>query len=181
MPPELQAAVVPGFGHAHKERMAAYRHFASFGALVSDECSGRVFARPGNPQPIAWYQIGARETQKLLFGIARTAEAFFEAGAREVYSGVAVEPILRSKGDARSLEHRRIHASRIEVMAFHPMGTVRAGARELSACDPWGRLHGWQGIAVADASLFPTSNKINPQLTIMALAHRAARLWAATG
>jgi cholesterol oxidase len=66
-------------------------------------------------------------------------------------------------------------------MAFHPMGTVRAGAPEIAACDPWGRLHGWQGIAVADASLFPTSNKINPQLTIMALAHRAARLWAATG
>jgi len=177
VPPELQAAVVPGFGHAHKERMSGYRRFASFGALVSDECSGRVFARPGRPQPLAWYQIGARETQKLLFGIARTAEAFFEAGAREVYSGVSCEPILRSKRDAHSLERRRIHASRIEVMAFHPMGTARAGALGLAACDPWGRLHGWQGITVADASLFPTSNKINPQLTIMALVRRGAREW----
>ena len=177
VPPELQAAVVPGFGHTHKERMSGFRCFASFGALVSDECSGRVFARPGNPQPIAWYQIGARETQKLLFGIARTAEAFFEAGAREVYSGVSCEPVLRSKRDAQSLERRRVPASRIEIMAFHPMGTARAGAPGLSACDPWGRLHGYQGIAVADGSLFPTSNRINPQLTIMALVRRAARQW----
>jgi choline dehydrogenase-like flavoprotein len=65
-------------------------------------------------------------------------------------------------------------------MAFHPMGTARAGAPGLSACDPWGRLHGHQGLAVADGSLFPTSNKINPQLTIMALVRRAARKWAKT-
>jgi choline dehydrogenase-like flavoprotein len=32
------------------------------------------------------------------------------------------------------------------------------------------------GLYVADASVFPTSSGVNPMLTIMGLAHRAARI-----
>ncbi|MFQ5513908.1 MAG: GMC family oxidoreductase N-terminal domain-containing protein [Myxococcota bacterium] len=181
VPPALQAAVLPGFGHAHKQRMVSFRTLASFGALISDESSGRVVALRGSSRPLAWYRLQRRDTRKLLFGIARTAEAFFVAGAEEVYSGVAAKPILRNRREALALERLHVPASGIEIGAFHPMGTVRAGAPGRAACDPWGRLRGWEGLAIADASLFPTSNRINPQLTIMALAQRAARSWAAAG
>jgi choline dehydrogenase-like flavoprotein len=181
VPPELQAAVLPGFGHAHKERMASFPRLASFGALISDESSGRVRVRRGQIRPKAWYQLGRQDVEKLLFAIARTAEAFFSAGAEEVYSGVSCLPVLRSPQEAKTLERLRVRPAQIEIAAFHPMGTARAGTREQAACDPWGRVHGCSGIAVADASLFPTSNRINPQLTIMALARRAAMSWAKGG
>jgi choline dehydrogenase-like flavoprotein len=45
---------------------------------------------------------------------------------------------------------------------------------ETSVVDAWGRVHGHPSIVVADASLFPTSSKVNPYLTIMALAERNA-------
>lgn len=181
VPPELQAVAIPGFGHAHKARMAEFRRLASFGALISDESSGRVFAPGGRAQPIAWYTLNRRDTRKLLFAIARVAEAFIVAGAEEVYSGVATRPVVRDRQGACALEHEPARATQIEITAFHPMGTARAGAPGLAACDPWGRIHGHTGIAVADASLLPTSNKINPQLTIMALARRAAQRWASDG
>jgi choline dehydrogenase-like flavoprotein len=46
--------------------------------------------------------------------------------------------------------------------------------RATSVTDARGRVHGHPGIVVADASLFPASSKVNPYLTIMALAERNA-------
>lgn len=181
VPPEVQAAVIPGFGYAFQERMAAFERMASFGALISDEDSGRVWSRGADARPFALYSLSRRDTRKLVFAIARTAQAFFAAGAQEVYSGINVMPVLRSMRDVHELERARVPASRIEVMAFHPMGTARAGAPGVGACDPWGRVYGYENLAVADASLFPTSNRINPQLTIMALVRRNALEWIRRG
>ena len=37
------------------------------------------------------------------------------------------------------------------------------------------RVHGYDDLYVCDASVFPTSLTVNPQLTVMALAHYAAQ------
>ena len=39
-----------------------------------------------------------------------------------------------------------------------------------SVCDESGRVHGYEGLLVADASVIPTNLGVNPQHTIMALA-----------
>ena len=181
VPPEVQAAAVPGFGATYRERMRAFNRMASFGALISDESAGRVWSIGHSGRPLAWYSLNSRDRRKLLFAIARTAEAFFAAGAQEVYTGVAALPVLRSRTQIAEFERCRVSPSQIEVMAFHPMGTARSGAPEWSVCDPWGKVYGYHGLAVADASLFPTSNRINPQLTIMALVRRNAHHWVAQG
>jgi choline dehydrogenase-like flavoprotein len=36
------------------------------------------------------------------------------------------------------------------------------------------RVHGFSNLHVCDASVFPTAITVNPQLTVMALAHYAA-------
>ena len=60
-------------------------------------------------------------------------------------------------------------------MAFHPLGSARAGARpEAAVVDGDLRLHGAQGIHVADGSVVPSALGVNPQITIMALATRLA-------
>jgi choline dehydrogenase-like flavoprotein len=62
------------------------------------------------------------------------------------------------------------------LMAFHPMGTARAGADpERAVVDPDLALHGVEGVHVADGSVVPSSLGVNPQITIMALATRLAR------
>ncbi len=177
VPPDVQAPIVPGFGHAHKQAMSEFRRFASFGALVSDDSSGRVFQFGKSVDPVPAYRMNRADARKLVFGICRTAELFFDAGAEVVYSGISGLPRLNNKSDVARLERMNISPAQIEVMAFHPMGTARTGDQRLAACDPWGRIHGYTGVAVADGSLLPTSNRINPQLTIMALSHRAAERW----
>ena len=60
-------------------------------------------------------------------------------------------------------------------MAFHPLGTARADARpDHGVVDGDLKLHGVEGVYVADASVVPSSLGVNPQITIMALATRLA-------
>src|SRR5262249_58754158 len=97
---------------------------------------GRV--RAGNGSfPRVTYQLGAADARKLARAIGLTAEIFFAAGAREVYSGVHSRPVIRSADDARTLQQAALPASEFEMLAFHPPRTARMGA----VTDSSGRLH----------------------------------------
>lgn len=172
--PPIQAPNVPGFGQAHLERMRDFDRWGSFGALISDESAGRVLA-----SGVALYRLNRKDTEKLRRAIAITTDIFLAAGAEEVFTGIAVQPIVRSKQDADRLRSVKVRATDIEMMAFHPMGTAAVGRDGgQGAVDAHGKVFGYEGLYVADTGLFPTSNRINPQLTLMALAMRNAREWA---
>jgi choline dehydrogenase-like flavoprotein len=173
VPPELLAPTLPGAGAEHEDRISAVARMASFGALISDTSEGRIRRFGGRSLP--WYRMNASDVRLMRRALSLLSRIFFAAGAREVYPGVRQAPVLRSTAEAEALEHLALRASDFELMAFHPMGTTRMGgdARH-SAVDPAGRLRGVSGVYVADASLFPSSSRLNPQLTIMALATRIA-------
>jgi choline dehydrogenase-like flavoprotein len=64
----------------------------------------------------------------------------------------------------------------IPVSAAHLMGGCGMGrSADDSVTDAWGRVHGLPWLRVADSSLFPDALQINPYLTVMALADRAAQ------
>jgi choline dehydrogenase-like flavoprotein len=58
----------------------------------------------------------------------------------------------------------------------HQCGTVRFGTDRRSAVlDPWCRAYDLENLYVVDASFFPSSGAVNPSLTIVAQALRAAQ------
>ncbi|MEA2469311.1 MAG: hypothetical protein QOE38_309, partial [Thermoleophilaceae bacterium] len=68
-----------------------------------------------------------------------------------------------------------VRARDLTLMAFHPLGTARADARPAhGVVDGDLKLHGADGVYVADGSVVPSSIGVNPQITIMALATRLA-------
>ena len=174
VPPALAAPALPGVAHEHRARMANYARLGSFGALISDVSEGRVRATKGK-WPLVTYTMLPADVAKLARAIGLTARVFFAAGAEEVYSAVFPHPVLRSEQDTRQLESDRLRPSDIEMMAFHPQGTCRMGSDSKHAVtDSFGRCYGTRHLYVGDASLFPSSTKVNPQITIMALATRIA-------
>jgi choline dehydrogenase-like flavoprotein len=173
VPPAVQAPNIPGVGEEHRQRISEFGRFASFGALISDHTSGRVRANG-----LVTYKLNRTDTDKLQRAIAITAEIFLHAGAEEVYTGIASQPVVKTQADLARLRTLRVKAADIEMMAFHPMGTAAMGSSGLQGVtDAYGRVFGVRNLAVADTSLFPTSNRINPQLTLMALAMRNAKFW----
>ena len=65
------------------------------------------------------------------------------------------------------------------VTAYHPLGTARIAADPTQGvCDDRHRVFGRQGLYVIDGSSVPSSLGVNPQITIMSMATRAAELMA---
>lgn len=174
VPPPLLAPTLPGAGHAHERRMAAVERMASFGALISDSSEGRILRIGARSLP--WYRMNPTDVRRMQRAISLLARIYFAAGAREVYPGLRQMPILRSREEAERLEHAKVRASDFELMAFHPLGTTRMGVDpRRSVVDASGRVHGMEGLYIADTGIFPGSTRLNPQLTLMALATRIAR------
>lgn len=161
-PPAYAAAALPLSGRRHAEAMARYRNLAQFGLMVSDSSRGRVHAVAG--RPLIRYDLGAADLAKVRSGLAKLEQLFLAAGAREVYLPL---PAGRRPHDARARD--------LKLMAFHPLGTARAHRDPaLGVVDGDLRVHGVEGLHVADGAVVPSALGVNPQLTIMALATRLA-------
>ena len=147
--------------------------------MVSDTSVGRVFAgRLGAPFA-AFYQINRADAQTLRFGIARIAEIYLAAGAKRVFTGFHRVPVVDSRKSLERLEDAPVTARDLEIMAFHPLGTCAMGSDpRKSVVDFSLATHDVPNLHIMDASVIPASLGVNPQITIMALALRAARLLA---
>jgi choline dehydrogenase-like flavoprotein len=161
-PPSYVAMSLPLTGARHARAMADYRHLAQFGLMVSDTSRGSVRSLGG--RPLIRYDLVRDDLARFRSGLARMRELFEAAGAREIYLPLphGVEP-----------EQARVQD--LKLMAFHPLGTARADARPThGVVDGRLRVHGAEGVRVADGSVVPSSLGVNPQITIMALATRLA-------
>jgi choline dehydrogenase-like flavoprotein len=121
------------------------------------------------------YRLTDDDAAALRFGIARAAEVHFAAGAAEVYPQVGRVAVLRPGEQKALVEQARFHPGELRLEAFHPMGTTRMGRDpRTSVVSPSGETHDVPGLYVADSGLFPTSLRVNPMVTIMAVARRVA-------
>ncbi|MGZ0147651.1 GMC family oxidoreductase [Kribbella sp. WER1] len=82
---------------------------------------------------------------------------------REAFPGEAVQ------GNDLSTIQRAVHQT-----VYHPSGTCGIGPT--GVVDPTLQVHHVPGLRVADASVFPTITSVNPVVTVMLVAERAADL-----
>ncbi|MFN7147447.1 MAG: GMC oxidoreductase, partial [Myxococcota bacterium] len=165
MPPDQYFLSIPLAGDELLTLMRDLRHYASAGVVVHDEDSRGAVTSGG-----LTYDLGDLDRTRILAGLRMAARVFFAAGATEVVAGVHGVPIIRSVDQIDAALPDDIGAHDIGLYASHPMGTCRMGADELaSVVNPEGRVWGWRNLYVADASVFPTSLGVNPQVTVMAL------------
>jgi choline dehydrogenase-like flavoprotein len=166
---------LPGSGPKLKERLARYDRLAIIGVHMSDRgSSGRVRVR-GDRVRIG-YRLSEDDAASIRAGIARAADIHFAAGALEVYPQLGGLETVSPGRQSELIENGRFRARDLRLEAFHPMGTARMGgdpARTVVA--PSGETHDVPGLYVCDASIFPTSLRVNPMITIMACARRIAR------
>jgi choline dehydrogenase-like flavoprotein len=161
-PPSYVAMSLALSGPRHAEVMSQYRHLAQLGLMVSDSSRGRVHQIAG--RPVVRYDMTSEDLAKFRTGLMRLDELLRAAGAREVFLPLA------SGARAASARPRDL-----KLIGFHPLGTARADARPThGVVDGDLRVHDVEGVYVADGSVVPSALGVNPQLTIMALATRAA-------
>jgi choline dehydrogenase-like flavoprotein len=171
-PPDYMAMSMPSVGEEHREQLSRYRHLAQFGVMVADTSRGEV--RESLGRAVIRYDLNEHDTRTFKRGLELLAELYWAAGAREVHVPVRHVARLRD-GDSSPLRSARVRAHDLSLMAFHPLGTARAGADPARAViDGDLRVHGMEGVYVCDGSAVPSALGVNPQITIMTLATRLA-------
>jgi choline dehydrogenase-like flavoprotein len=171
-PPDDLAMTFPFSRERHRELMLDFPRLAQFGVMVSDRSRGEVRERLGRAE--VRYDLRPDDVAAFKRGVELLTELYWAAGAKTVYQPVRGIDELHH-GDPGPLPGRELRASDLTLMAFHPLGSARADARpEHGVVDGDLRLHGAEGVYVADASAVPSSLGVNPQITIMALATRLA-------
>jgi choline dehydrogenase-like flavoprotein len=121
------------------------------------------------------YKLNQVDQQKLQKAREILCRVYLAAGAKKIYTGITgVPPIEDELGLAR-FRQLKISPRKMELIAFHPLGTARVGYDpQTSVCNPDHETHEVPGLYVVDGSSIPSSLGVNPQVTIMTLATRAA-------
>lgn len=173
--PGTAAAMMPGWGPTLGRWMKQYRHVSASTPLVHDETAGRV--RMDGDRVRLDYELNAGDRQTLIDGIKRTAELYFAAGAREVLLPFRRrEVVIRKPAEIDIVDSIGVGPAEVLLSSVHPQCAVPMGADpDRGACDSAGRLFGWQGLRIADGSLFPSSVGVPPQLSIYAAGTMVAR------
>ncbi len=148
-PPADIAMLVPGIGKAHHEVMQQYDHMACVEVAIRDTHPGTI-------------RLNADGTVHLDKPLNREDRTRLDRGTR------VVKELLEAAGAARVVEGD-------PNIGLHLMGGCNIGTDPArSVVGPDFLVHGSRAIHIADSSIFPNAPGINPALTIMALAARAA-------
>ncbi len=179
--PGASATALPWQSAAqHRGLMERLGNLSLVGVLCRDTTAGRVRVdRDGNPR-VRW-RLNRPDEQRMAAGLAVAGEVLAAAGATEVFSlhrqRFAFRPDAPDAHRAWVEATRRagFRGGRATLASYHQMGSCRIGVDPAtSAVGPDHQAHELRGLYVADASLFPTAVGVNPMLSVMGLAHRAA-------
>jgi choline dehydrogenase-like flavoprotein len=168
-PPVAQALTMPGWFGDHFNNMKRYARMTSVGVLVGTNSNASV--RPGGltGQTIDYTPV-KEDLERVVEGLRVAGENLFEAGFKPVLPHTLEYKELWSPANLDWLEQFTENPEGMTLGTGHPQGGNAVGA----VVDPRFRVHDLDNLLLCDASVFPTSVGVNPQLTVMALAAYAA-------
>jgi len=169
-PVELSGVTDPGTGIAYMNYMQRVGHLAGLVTLIHDHGVGRIEAKGDRYQ--IHYRLSDDDFAHMLAAIKAAAQVHFAAGAIRVYLPTVQQNVLTLGDDINAvLATIRNQPHTFRMVSYHPQGTCRMGSDPAqSVVGPTGETHDVKGLFVADASVFPTSVVVNPQVTVYALA-----------
>lgn len=172
--PDILSVMLPGFGHEHLDAMTRYANFAATAALIHDENVGHI-AFNGRDKEIH-YRLTPGDRGRMRAAMKAAARVFFAAGARRVYLPTYASGRIDALADVDpTLDALTLEPSTVRMISYHPQGTCRMATEpSRGVVGPRGEVFGARDLYVADASLFPTSILVNPQMTVYALSNYIA-------
>jgi choline dehydrogenase-like flavoprotein len=169
------ATFIPRHGPEHAAWMARYAHLGVLTAMLHDETAGRVRSA-GDLGVRIDYWPNARDRAALQEGLRRAAELLFAAGAQRIVVP-ATDPLVIERGASLdAIASVPITRGNLDITSVHPMASVPMGDDpDRTLVDSAGRVYGHPHLFVADASLFPSSIGVPPQLSTYAVALHVAQ------
>lgn len=140
------------------------------------ESLGSIHIRSANPHvppAIKFNFLADRIDQQCMADGFKIARRIGEQSALDPYRGEEVVPGAGVQTEAEILDFIRQNSQ----TAYHPIGTCRMGpAGPSTVVDEKLRVHGIEGLRIADASIFPTMPSGNTNAPSIMVGERAADL-----
>ncbi len=159
-----------------KRFLKKWPNMSVFDGWVSGEAStGRVRPIPGTNRPDITFDLGEADLRRLQEANALLCEMFAAVGAKEVVTGIHGLPeVMGPTEAAEEIRKGRFTAQDLPTASNHVMGGSAMGSDpdRGAVTDGWGKVWDVDDLYVCDTGLYPSSPGVNPQLTVMALAHR---------
>jgi choline dehydrogenase-like flavoprotein len=174
--PDVNVApqVFPLAGRRLMETLESLSHIAYAGLMVRDSTSaGRVWFEAGGKAAIS-YSVSPEDRDALHSVMMHAIDLFVAAGAKRLYPARHSSPILEL-GEVDRFRRSIPAPSDFALISYHPLGTCRMGKdprKSVVGLDH--QAHDLHGLFIVDGSTVPSAPGVNPQLTIMAMATRAA-------
>jgi choline dehydrogenase-like flavoprotein len=175
----MLSIAMPGYLDDHFRRMKDYARTIGAAVLVGTETPGRITSE--GDKAMIDLPLRAPETKRIRDGLAALCRAFLKGGVagspQAVYLGLDNGREIRSEADVAAFERDLESLERLAISTAHPQGGNALA--DGGVVDASFRVRGFSNLRVCDASVFPMSAGVNPQWTIMALAHLCGQRMAA--
>jgi choline dehydrogenase-like flavoprotein len=171
-----QALVMPGWLRDHERNMAAYDQMTCLGVLVGTRSKDNKVRK--HPHPLTGSDFDFKPTKpelaRMVEGLETAGRILFETGAKRVMPATFTYREFCKPNDLSQLGAIAATKGQLSLNTAHPQGgNAISEDPQRGVVDPQFRVHGYENLYVCDASVFPTGITVNPQLTVMALAHHA--------
>ena len=173
-PPLVFSLRLGGWFASHFDRMLRYRHFVDGGAMVGTAPTG-VVSLDRKQQVQIDFQFSQEDLRRLIAGTKTLARIYLGGGALRVFPSSYELIEIAHEDDLGLLDERIKRPDDLSLGSAHPQGgnaMCEDPRRGVVGMDF--RVHGYENLFVADASVFPTNIWANCQATVMAMAHHAA-------
>jgi len=166
----------PFAGRRLMEALDGMDRIASFALLVRDETrNGRVWGRDVAGVPAITYSVTAKDTERMHQAMVHAGEMCVAAGAKRLYPLALSSPIVDRGRQFDAFRRATPPPGDFVWVSYHPLGTCQMGHDpKTSVVGLDHETHDVKGLYIVDGSTVPGPLGVNSQLTIMAMATRAA-------
>jgi choline dehydrogenase-like flavoprotein len=174
LPIDMLSGRLSGSGQVLMERLKEFRHLAMWVQASRAETVGEIKTTLDG-RPAVHYTLDRDDMLRFREANYVIAKTHVAAGARAVIPSIFGMPYKLEANQIDQLKDAPLDPRAYVAILSHLFGGCVMGKdRARSVCDGEGRVHGYDGLYIADASAIPTNLGVNPQHTIMSL----ARYWA---
>jgi choline dehydrogenase-like flavoprotein len=169
----FQSTVMPGWWDDHYRNMQRYNRMTCTGVLVGSNSNAEVRLGGVTKRDIR-YKPTKDDFDAMLDGLELAGEIYLKAGAECVMPNTFKYHEYYNSQELKLMRYDIKDSSDLTLGTGHPQGgNIISRNPKLGVVDNELKVHGYENLFVSDASVFPTSVGVNPQITVMTLADYA--------